>query len=60
MTKTFCDICGEEITNFETSSEFKLKKLTYCWHEHWWERLIVHNKCWVELCEFIKNKTKEE
>ena len=27
MIKEFCDICGKEITNLDTASEFKLKKL---------------------------------
>lgn len=26
MAKEFCDICGREITNLDTASEFKLKK----------------------------------
>lgn len=60
MTKTYCDICGEEIMDWESASEFKLKKLSYSWQEYWWERLTVHTKCWVDMCDYIKNKTKEE
>lgn len=56
MTKYFCDICGNEITDFDTTSEFKLKKLEYSWHEHWWSKLIVHNDCWTDLCELIKQR----
>ena len=48
MTKEFCDICGKEITKLDTASEFKLKKLEYSWHGHWWTRLNVHNECWVD------------
>lgn len=59
MAKTYCDICGEEITDLESAGEFKLKKLSYSWHEYWWERLTVHTKRWVDLCGYIKNKTKE-
>ena len=60
MTKEFCDICGKEITNLDTASEFKLKKLEYSWHEHWWTRLNAHNECWADLCKLIKQKREEE
>ena len=60
MIKEFCDICGKEITNLDTASEFKLKKLKYSWHEPWWTRLNVHNECWADLCKLIKQKREEE
>lgn len=59
MTKEFCDICGKEITNLDTVSVFKLKKLEYSWQEFWWARLTVHNECWVDLCKLIKQKREE-
>lgn len=61
MTKEFCDICGKEITNFSDDcvSEFKLKKRVYSWHESWWERMIVHTSCWVDLCDILKKKAEE-
>ena len=60
MTKEFCDICGKEIVNPDTASEFKLKKLEHRWHERWWTSLAVHNECWVDLCKLIKQKREEE
>ena len=54
MTKEFCDICGKEITDLDTASEFKLKKLEHSWYEYWWTSLTVHNECWVDLCKLIK------
>ena len=60
MTKEFCDICGKEITNLDTASEFKLKKLKCSWHDPWWARLNVHNECWADLCKLIKQKREEE
>lgn len=59
MTKEFCDICGKEITDFENASEFKLKKRVYSWHECWWERMVVHTACWVDLCDILKKKAEE-
>lgn len=55
MIKTFCDICGKEITEWSKASEFKLKKRVYSWHESWWERLTVHTECWEKLCKNIKD-----
>ena len=60
MTKEFCDICGKEIINLDTASEFKLKKLEHSWHEYWWTRLNVHNERWTDLCKLIKQKREEE
>lgn len=61
MTKTFCDICGEEIVDWDKASEFKLKKRVYSWHESWWERLTVHTSCWNTLCDEIQRmKAKNE
>lgn len=54
MIKTYCDICGKEITNFNEASEYKLKKRVYLFHEGWWENLIVHNECWNKLNTFLE------
>ena len=59
MIKEFCDICGKEITDWSKSSEFKLKKRVYSFHESWWERMTVHTKCWMDLCDEIKNRNEE-
>lgn len=56
MTKTFCDICGREITDWSKASEFKLKKKVYSFHESWWKRMTVHNSCWENLCGFLKKE----
>ena len=53
MIKYFCDICGKEITDRSKASEFKLKKRVYSWDESWWEKLIVHTECWMNLCDKI-------
>lgn len=62
MTKTYCDICGNEITDLSSDDviEFKLKKRVYSWHESWWERMIVHETCWINLCDILKKKAEEE
>ena len=59
MTKTYCDICGKEIIDFEKASEFKLKKRVYSWHESWWKRMTAHTSCWVDLCDILKKKAEE-
>lgn len=53
MIKYFCDICGKEITDLDSASEFKLKKRVHSWHESWWERISVHTSCWENICEKI-------
>lgn len=60
MTKTFCDICGEEITNWSEASEFKLKKRIYSFYEYWWERTTVHTECWRKLCDELRRKNKND
>ena len=56
MTKHFCDICGQEIEYPDNASKFKVKKEVYSWHESWWERMFVHNSCWIDMCEYIREK----
>lgn len=59
MTKTFCDICGKELTKPDKIFEAKIKKRVYSWHEYWWEKLDVHEECWKDLCELIKQRQEE-
>ena len=59
MTKYFCDICGKEITNTPYSG-YKLKKKEYDWHESRWLKLIVHDKCWVNMCNYIKHSQESQ
>ena len=60
MTKEFCDICGEEITNWSEVSKFKIKKRVYSWHESWWERMTVHTDCWEDLCETLGKRNNNQ
>ncbi len=60
MNKKFCDICGREIEFPSEWSEYKLKKREYSFHERWWVRLDVHDKCWEMLCASIDAKRQEE
>ena len=53
MTKEYCDICGKEINLKDNDSWYKMKKLTFSWHESWWEKLHVHNECWKDICTFF-------
>ena len=47
MTKEFCDICGRPIETHKNVSEFKLKKAVHTLCESWWQKLTVHNACWI-------------
>lgn len=57
-TKYVCDICSKEIENSSEASEYKVKRLTHISGESWWVPLMVHNKCWRELCKSIAEKEK--
>lgn len=58
MTRTFCDICGEQLHKGDTVRRFKLKEygrgLTLEW-----TRLTVHNYCWKDLSKLIRERRKE-
>ena len=56
MVKHYCDICGQEITNHDEASWFKVKKEVYSWHESWWERMYVHIFCWRDMCRHIREQ----
>lgn len=69
MNKTFCDICGEEITHNQKVDEYKIKKTVYVpiglgdgithFHKPVWEYLIVHATCYNKLCEYIRDERKK-
>ena len=59
MTKTFCDICGKELTRPDKIFYAIIKKRVYSWHEYWWEKLDAHEECWKDLCELITQKQEE-
>ena len=43
MNKTYCDICGEEITSLDKACRYKIKKLDLSFFPYSnWERLTVH------------------
>lgn len=61
MIKEYCDICGEELTNLDAISRYKVKKLDHflLWGCRW-ERLTVHSHCWRNLARLVaqrKDKT---
>lgn len=60
MTKEFCDICGKEICSYEFSTRYKIKKEWNSWHEYGWERLHVHNDCWLNMCKYIRERKDNE
>jgi hypothetical protein len=55
MVKNFCDICGEEIGDWQ-GTRFKLKREWNNWYEWGWENLHVHKECWVDLCKYIRER----
>ena len=57
-TKYVCDICNKQIEYSSEASEYKVKRLTHLSGESWWVPLMVHNKCWRELCKSIAEKEK--
>lgn len=58
MTRTFCDICGEEIYKNDITRRFKLKEYGRDWSATW-TRLTVHNYCWKDLSKLIRERRKE-
>lgn len=45
MIKTYCDICGKEITSLDKAFQYKIKKLELSLPYSLWEHLIVHKVC---------------
>ena len=58
MIKHYCDICGQEIKNRQDASWFKVKRELHSFYESWWERMYVHNACWIDMCEYIRERRK--
>lgn len=55
MNKTFCDICGEEITDSRQLCRYKLKRFnTSFFPDFSWDILDVHEECWKKLCKFVR------
>ena len=59
MIKEFCDICGEEITDYRNASTYKVKREISNWYDRWWERLCVHDSCWVYMCQYIRDQRRK-
>ena len=60
MIKTYCDICGEEITDLDITCRYKIKKLDLSFFPYSnWERLIVHKDCWQNLAKLVAERRAE-
>lgn len=59
MIKTYCDICGEEITSLDKACQYKIKKLEIGLPYSQWERLIVHKICWQNLAKLVAERRAE-
>ena len=57
-TRYVFNICNKEIENSSEASEYKMKRLTHLSDVSWWVLLMIHNKCWRELCKSIAEKEK--
>ncbi len=57
-TRYVFNICNKEIEHSSEDSEYMVKRLTHISGESWWVPLMVHNKCWRELCKSIAEKEK--
>lgn len=58
MTRTYCDICGEEIRKDDIRRRFKIKEYARGL-ELKWTPLVVHNYCWKDLTELIRQHRNE-
>ena len=59
MIKTYCDICGEEIVDSKTMCRYKIKKYETSFSDilgGYWERLTVHNDCWLNLAKLVAER----
>ena len=60
MIKTYCDICGEEITDLDITCRYKIKKFEPSFFPYsQWERLTVHKVCWKNLAKLIAERRAE-
>lgn len=60
MIKTYCDICGEEITSYDTKCQYKIKKLELGLPYSRWERLTVHKTCWRTLAKLVAKRRAKQ
>lgn len=58
MVKEFCDICGEQLDARSRYTRYKLKTEDL-WYQNGWVQLVIHDKCWKEMCKVIKEKRNE-
>ena len=57
MIKTYCDICGEEITDLDITCRYKIKKLDLSFFPYSnWERFTVHKECWQNLAKLVAER----
>lgn len=56
MIKTYCDICGEEITSLDTRCRYKIKKFEIGLPHSAWECLTVHKVCWRNLAKIVAER----
>lgn len=59
MIKTYCDICGKEITSLDKACQYKIKKLKLSLPYSLWEHLIVHKDCWQNLAKLVAERRAE-
>lgn len=60
MIKTYCDICGEEITSLDTRCQYKIKKIEIGLPCSNWERLTVHKVCWRNLAKLVAERRAKQ
>ena len=53
-----CDLCGKPIETTEYS-QFKIKKRVRSWHEAWWAKIEVHDKCVEALMKAVQERKGE-
>ena len=59
MVKNFCDICGKEICNSFAATRYKVKKQRIHFGDSWYEKLHVHDDCWLDMCRYIRDRREE-
>lgn len=60
MIKTYCDICGKEITSFDTLCRYKIKKIRFNLPHAQWECLTAHLDCWRTLAELVAERRAKQ
>ena len=54
-----CDICGRSPGSM-SMEQFKVKKMSYSWHEKGWERIDVCTDCLYYLRSALKHRADED